>query len=84
MKRSATPQVFKDRIHVAAFRSIFNAHPDLKPEARLAYAIVATCDEALDLSGKEALIQKWILAYGEESSSFSPQDEMAPTPWPGH
>lgn len=84
MKRSAPPQVFKDRLHVAAFRSIFKAHPDLRPEARLAYAIVATCDEALDLSGKDALVQQWILAYGEESTSFSPQDEVVPPPWPGH
>lgn len=84
MKRIATSQVFRDRMHVAAFRSIFKAHPDLKPEARLAYAIVATCDEALDLSGKDALVQQWILTYGEESGIFSTQDEAAPVPWPGH
>ena len=84
MKRIATSQVFRDRMHVAAFRSIFKAHPDLKPEARLAYAIVATCDEALDLSGKDALIQQWILAYGEGSANFAAQAEPAPVSWPGH
>ena len=84
MKRSSTSQVFRDRMHVAAFRSIFKAHPDLRPEMRLAYAILATSDEALDLSGKDALVQKWIDTYGEESTSFSAQDEAAPVPWPGH
>lgn len=56
----------KDRLQVAAFKSIFHSNPDLNPEMRLAHAIVATCDDALKTFGKEALIQEWIRTYEYE------------------
>ncbi len=56
----------RDRLQVAAFKSIFHSNPDLGPEMRLAHAIVATCDEALKTNGKEALIQEWITTYEYE------------------
>ena len=82
MKRTSTPQTIRDRMHVAAFRSIFKAHPDLKPEVRLAYAIVATSDEALEGKGQEALIQQWVRTYGEDNTSLYAQDDPS-VPWPG-
>jgi hypothetical protein len=37
----------KDKLQIAAFKSIFRSNPDLGPETRLAHAVLATCDEAL-------------------------------------
>ena len=56
----------RDRLQVAAFKSIFHSNPDLDPEMRLVHAIVATCDDALRVHGKETLIQEWIRTYEYE------------------
>ena len=56
----------RDRLQVAAFKSIFHSNPDLEPELRLVHAIVATSDDALRTHGKEALIQEWIRTYEYE------------------
>ena len=58
----------RDKLQVAAFKSIFRSNPDLRPEMRLARAVVATCDEALKTYGKESLIQEWIQNYACEAS----------------
>lgn len=60
----------RDKLQVAAFKSIFRSNPDLGPEMRLACAVVATCDEALETHGKESLIQEWIQNYEREASFF--------------
>ena len=66
MRTYSASLTVRDRLQVAAFKSIFHSNPDLGPEMRLAHAIVATCDEALKTYGKEALIQKWIQTYEYE------------------
>ena len=64
-----TLQTVRDKMQIAAFKSIFRCNPDLNPETRLAHAILATCDDALNHNGKETLIQKWIQMYAENSDS---------------
>lgn len=66
MRTYSASLTVRDRLQVAAFKSIFHSNPDLEPEMRLAHAIVATCDEALKTYGKEALIQEWIQTYEYE------------------
>jgi hypothetical protein len=66
MRTYSASLTVRDRLQVAAFKSIFHSNPDLGPEMRLAHAIVATCDEALKTYGKEALIQEWIQTYEYE------------------
>ena len=66
MRTYSASLTVRDRLQVAAFKSIFHSNPDLGPEMRLAHAIVATCDEALRTYGKEALIQEWIQTYEYE------------------
>ncbi len=57
----------RDKLQVAAFKSIFRSNPDLGPEMRLARAVVATSDEALKIHGKAILIQEWIQNYQHEA-----------------
>jgi len=64
-----TLQTVRDKLQIAAFKSIFRCNPDLDPETRLVHAILATCDDALAVNGKETLIEKWINVYGENSTS---------------
>ena len=62
MYRFNTP---RDRMHVAAFRSIYRANPELAPVERFAYALVSTCDDALDRAGKHTLIEQWQATYAD-------------------
>jgi hypothetical protein len=66
MRAHSASLTVRDRLQVAAFKSIFNSNPDLRPELRLVHAIVATCDDALNNFGKETLIQEWIQTYDRD------------------
>ncbi len=66
MRTYSASLTVRDRLQVAAFKSIFHSNPDLGPELRLVHAIVATCDDALKNYGKETLIQQWIQTYEYE------------------
>ena len=66
MRAHSASLTVRDRLQVAAFKSIFHSNPDLRPELRLVHAIVATCDDALKTHGKETLIQEWIQTYEYE------------------
>ena len=77
MGRYRALQTVRDKMQIAAFKSIFRANPDLIPEMRLVHAILATCDDALAVNGKEALIEQWTKLY-EKNSDCSLLDDMNP------
>ncbi len=75
MKSYTSKWTVRDKLQVTAFKSIFKANPDLEPDVRFAYAVVATCDEALDLDGKKTLIQEWARVYGQEINNPKPDHD---------
>ena len=77
MGRYRALQTVRDKMQIAAFKSIFRSNPDLVPEMRLVHAILATCDDALAAHGKESLIEQWTKQY-EKNSTCSLLDDMNP------
>ena len=76
MKSYTSKWSVRDKLQVTAFKSIFRANPDMDPNIRFAYAVVSTCDEALDITKKKDLIQQWVQTYGTDLNQAGYNEEL--------